>query len=129
MAGGATVFWRSRAPLAKTASHAGQRNGPSSAMRSISRPHWAQRTLSTMALRFLHPEAIVLACWRGAASLVLVVRHLRLADDLLLNVAGHDVVVAEVHGVGPLPLRDRAELGGVAHHFGERGLADDHGQV
>src|SRR5262249_6504046 len=50
-----------------------------------------------------------------------VLRQRCLANDLLLHVARHDVVVAELHRVAPLPLRDRAELGGVARHFGERG--------
>ena len=56
-------------------------------------------------------------------SLILIRRHLRLADDLLLHVARHHVVVAEFHRVRPLPLRDAAELGGVARHLGQRRLA------
>src|SRR6476659_7979673 len=62
-------------------------------------------------------------------SFFLVVVYLRLGDDLLLDVAGHDVVVAELHVVRALPLRDAAELGGVTRHLGERDLAADHLQV
>ena len=50
---------------------------------------------------------------RRPASLVLVRPQLRLADDLLLHVARHQIVVAELHRIGALPLRDAAELGRV----------------
>ena len=61
--------------------------------------------------------------------LIFFLRHFRPGHDLLLHVAGHDVVVAEFHRVRALPLRDAAELGGVAGHFRQRGLALDDGQV
>ncbi len=73
------------------------------------------------------------SCWTNFQNsrmlFVLVGSHLRLADDLLLHVAGNDIVVAEFHRVRALPLRDAAKLGGIAGHFGQRGLALDDCQI
>src|SRR5437660_9866087 len=63
------------------------------------------------------------------ALFLFVRRHLRLAYYLLLYIAGHLIVVTELHRVRALPLRDAAQLGGVGRDLGERHLGLDHGQV
>src|SRR6266404_3171517 len=66
---------------------------------------------------------------RRFVLLILIRRHLGLADNLLLHIGGHQVVVAEFHGVRALALGDAAQLGGIARDLGQRSFRLDDGQV
>src|SRR5207247_635131 len=61
--------------------------------------------------------------------LLLVRRYLGAIDDLLLDVARHLVVVAELHRVRPRASRHAVQRRLVAHHLRQGRLADDHRQV
>ena len=54
-----------------------------------------------------------------APLLLFLFLHLRLGDDLLQDVAGHDVVVAELDRVAAAAAGDARQAAGVGGHFGQ----------
>src|SRR5579883_2821742 len=70
------------------------------------------------------------ARWACPARLfVFLLAQLGLADNLLLHVAGHHIVMLELHTERSLPLGDAVQLGVVARYFRQRNQGGEDRQI